>query len=177
MLSLTISRLPLLVLLALLCACSKPAADNDTADGEEISPYQNLVFQLDAAVAAEDQLNRWDTTQYVRFEPAVRGKFKWTGERELTFSPLEPFRPTTAFTATLQPQYLPPVSKKAPSPRQDAVSYALPATAGGASVLGPKSAGCGHGGSAYDAPLQLLGAAQRSSELTESEPGWAAGGL
>ncbi|WP_133273917.1 MG2 domain-containing protein [Hymenobacter radiodurans] len=125
MLSLPLSRLPLLVLLALLCACSKPATDNDTADGEEISPYQNLVFQLDAAVAEEAQLNRWDTTQYVRFEPAVRGKFKWTGERELTFSPLEPFRPTTAFTATLQPQYLPPSQQKSP-PALDRTRFHTP---------------------------------------------------
>ncbi|MGY2133526.1 alpha-2-macroglobulin family protein [Hymenobacter sp. HD11105] len=118
-------RLPLLVLLALLCACSKPSTNNDTADGEEISPYQNLVFQLDAAVAEEAQLNRWDTTQYVRFEPAVRGKFKWTGERELTFSPLEPFRPTTAFTATLQPQYLPPSQQKSP-PALDRTRFHTP---------------------------------------------------
>ncbi|OON67427.1 alpha-2-macroglobulin family protein [Hymenobacter sp. CRA2] len=109
-------RLPLLVLLALLCACSKPNNDNaatNAADGEEIDPYENLVFNFDEPVATDAQLNRWDTTQVVRFEPAVRGKFKWTSERELVFSPAEPFRPSTAFKAELRPESLPSGKQKA----------------------------------------------------------------
>ncbi|OGX86635.1 hypothetical protein BEN47_12525 [Hymenobacter lapidarius] len=107
------SLLPLL-LLALLAAssCSKKtakeqAADLAQTDGEEIDPYSNLVFTFDDAVVTDAQLNRWDTTQYVRFSPAVRGKFKWTGDRELTFSPAEPFRPSTVFDAALRPENLP----------------------------------------------------------------------
>ncbi|GAB3831757.1 alpha-2-macroglobulin [Hymenobacter jeollabukensis] len=110
-------RLPLLVLLALLCACSKPGADDqtaaDAADGEEIDPYENVVFRFDEAVAAESQLNRWDTTQVVRFEPAVRGRFKWASDRELVFSPAEPFRPSTAFRAEVRPEALPSGKQKA----------------------------------------------------------------
>ncbi|KAA9332164.1 alpha-2-macroglobulin family protein [Hymenobacter busanensis] len=100
-------RLPLLVLLALLCACSKPGADDASADGEEIDPYENLVFSFDEPVAAAEQTSRWDTTQYVRFEPAVRGKFMWTSDRELVFSPAHPFSPSTAFKAEWRPQALP----------------------------------------------------------------------
>ena len=37
----------------------------------------------------------------------MRGKFKWTGDRELTFSPAEPFRPSTVFEAALRPANLP----------------------------------------------------------------------
>ncbi|UYZ57552.1 alpha-2-macroglobulin family protein [Hymenobacter latericus] len=111
-------RLPLLVLLALLCACSKPGTDEQTAnasaDGEEIDPYENLVFNFEEPVAKETQLNRWDTAQVVRFEPAVRGKFKWTSERELVFSPAEPFRPSTAFRAELRPQALPSDKQQKP---------------------------------------------------------------
>ncbi|WP_035564905.1 alpha-2-macroglobulin family protein [Hymenobacter sp. IS2118] len=103
--------LPLLFLLLATASCSKKTAEEQAAteqtDGEEIDPYSNLVFTFDEAVATDDQLNRWDTTQYVAFSPAVRGKFKWTGDRELTFSPAEPFRPSTVFDAALRPENMP----------------------------------------------------------------------
>jgi uncharacterized protein YfaS (alpha-2-macroglobulin family) len=108
MLSKPFSRLPLLVLLAALCACSK-ASDNAAADpnGEEIDPYQNLVFQFADAVVTPELQDRWDTVQVVKFEPAMRGKFKWNSNRELVFSPSTPFKPSTAFKATLRPEVLP----------------------------------------------------------------------
>ncbi|MCC2548039.1 alpha-2-macroglobulin family protein [Hymenobacter sp. BT175] len=96
-------RLPLLVLLALLCACSRSGPDDKAGpDGTEIAPYQNIVFAFDEPLGA-GRVNRWDTVQYVKFEPAVRGKFKWTGDRELVFSPQEPFRPATTFQAQWHP--------------------------------------------------------------------------
>ncbi|TGD83126.1 alpha-2-macroglobulin family protein [Hymenobacter wooponensis] len=104
----SVSRLPLLVLLALLCACSKSGSDaGQDPNGEEIDPYQNLVFQFADAVASPEQQDRWDTVQVVKFEPAMRGKFKWTSDRELIFSPTTPFKPSTAFTATLRKEALP----------------------------------------------------------------------
>ncbi|SNR68320.1 alpha-2-macroglobulin family protein [Hymenobacter mucosus] len=108
MLPRSLSRLPLLVLLALLCACSKSGSDaGQDPNGEEIDPYQNLVFQFADAVASPEQQDRWDTVQVVKFEPAMRGKFKWTSDRELIFSPTTPFKPSTAFTATLRKEALP----------------------------------------------------------------------
>ncbi|UOQ55022.1 alpha-2-macroglobulin [Hymenobacter cellulosivorans] len=120
MLTRRLSRLPLLVLLLLLYACSKSGTTADSSpEGEEISPYQNIVFTFDEPVG-EGRVSRWDTLQYVEFEPAVRGKFKWTSDRELTFSPSEPFRPATAFEAQWKPVALealklkkePPLSKR-----------------------------------------------------------------
>ncbi|WP_375416470.1 alpha-2-macroglobulin [uncultured Hymenobacter sp.] len=106
---------PSLLLAALLLtfSCSKKTPEQQATktaaatDGDEIDPYQNVVFTFDEGVVNEDQLGRWDTTQLVRFTPAVRGKFKWTGDRELTFSPLAPFRPSTVFAAALRPEALP----------------------------------------------------------------------
>ncbi|AMR28779.1 hypothetical protein A0257_17880 [Hymenobacter psoromatis] len=111
--------LPLLLLLSLCAAfsCSKKAdTEQDTAAqaaGEEIDPYQNLVFNFDEPVVPAGQAGRWDTTRYVQFEPAIRGKFKWLNDgRELVFSPLEPFRPSTAFSASLRPATLPSGKQK-----------------------------------------------------------------
>ncbi|MFC6226019.1 alpha-2-macroglobulin [Hymenobacter artigasi] len=106
---------PMLFLLALLAAssCSKKSAREQaaetaaTTDGDEIDPYANLVFTFDEKVVDEARQNRWDTTRFVTFSPNIRGKFKWTGDRELTFSPLEPFRPSTVFKAELRPETLP----------------------------------------------------------------------
>ncbi|WP_165370433.1 alpha-2-macroglobulin family protein [Hymenobacter persicinus] len=111
-----LSRLPLLVLLAVLSACSKSGSSADSsAEGEEISPYQNLTFTFDEPIGA-GKVSRWDTLQYVQFEPAVRGKFKWTSDRELTFSPAEPFRPATSFQAQWRPVALASLNlKKEPS--------------------------------------------------------------
>jgi uncharacterized protein YfaS (alpha-2-macroglobulin family) len=109
----TVSRLPLLVLLALLWSCSKPGTDTAASpDGEEIDPQQNLVFLFDEAVMDKAQQDLWDTVQYVKFQPAMRGKFKWTSDRELVFSPLTPFRPSTTFQAELQPATLPSGKQK-----------------------------------------------------------------
>ena len=113
-------RLLPLLLLTLLAAssCSKKTAQEQaaataaTTDGDEIDPYSNLVFTFDEKVVDEGQQNRWDTTRYVTFAPNIRGKFKWTGDRELTFSPLEPFRPSTVFSANLRPETLPSGKQK-----------------------------------------------------------------
>ncbi|MBT9393365.1 alpha-2-macroglobulin family protein [Hymenobacter sp. NST-14] len=108
MLSKTLSRLPLLLVLAVLCACSHSGSEaGQDPNGAEIDPYQNLVFEFADNVVGAEALDRWDTTQVVRFEPAVRGRFKWASEWELIFSPSTPFRPSTAFTATLRKEALP----------------------------------------------------------------------
>jgi hypothetical protein len=95
--------LPLLLVLLAASSCSKKSAKEQvvqtTADGDEIDPYANLVFTFDDAVVDAGQINRWDTTQFVKFSPAVPGKFKWTSARKLTFSPMTPFQPSTVFKA------------------------------------------------------------------------------
>jgi uncharacterized protein YfaS (alpha-2-macroglobulin family) len=113
----------LLLLLTATFSCSKKTAEEQAAetaqgDGDEIDPYANLVFTFDDKVVDDGQLNRWDTTRYVTFSPNVRGKFKWTGDRELTFSPLEPFRPSTVFNAALRSQALPSGKQKLALNRQ-----------------------------------------------------------
>ena len=107
----------LLGLLLLLAACAKSGPETTDPNGPEIDPYQNLTFAFDRAVVDQAQQDRWDTARVVAFEPAVRGKYKWISDRELVFSPLTPFRPSTTFRATLRMPALP----------ADARGVALPA--------------------------------------------------
>ncbi|MGI4871736.1 MAG: alpha-2-macroglobulin family protein [Janthinobacterium lividum] len=97
-------------------SCTKKTDQTDeaiTQAGDEIDPHKNLVFSFEEPVVPASQTNRWDTTRYVSFEPAIKGKFKWTNDgRELVFSPLEPLRPSTAFAATLKASTLPSGKQK-----------------------------------------------------------------
>jgi uncharacterized protein YfaS (alpha-2-macroglobulin family) len=112
--------LPLLFLaVSATFSCSKKADQEQaqttttSASGEEIDPYQNITFAFDEPVAPATQEGRWDTTRYVQFEPAIKGKFKWANEgRELVFSPYEPLRPATIFAASLRPATLPTSKQK-----------------------------------------------------------------
>src|SRR3954471_11955311 len=67
----------------------------------EVEEQQNLVFTFSRDLVADSLLNRWDTTGYIRFTPAVKGQFKWNTKNELTFSPMNGFRPSTDYKATL----------------------------------------------------------------------------
>ena len=130
--------LPLLLMLLAAASCSKKttqeqATETAPTDGDEIDPYSNLVFTFDEKVVDEGKINQWDTTHFVTFSPNIRGKFKWTGDRELAFSPLEPFRPSTVFSASLRPETL-------PRDKQKAFYYLCRAVSKGTFKLGPVNA-------------------------------------
>lgn len=122
-----LSRQPLLVLLALLgFACSRSDEGAPDPNGAEIDPYQNIVFQFADAVVGPEQQGRWDTTRVVAFEPAMRGKFKWTTDRELVFSPNVPLRPSTAFTAKLVNEALPEGTRRGTELPEDRQKFHTP---------------------------------------------------
>lgn len=73
---------------------------------EEINQSQNLVFTFNKDLVPENQLNRWDSTQYITFEPGVKGKFKWTAPNELIFSPTGGFGAATTYKGHLTQQLL-----------------------------------------------------------------------
>ncbi len=68
---------------------------------DEIQQTQNLVFTFDKDLVGERDLDAWEAVEYVKFEPAVSGKFKWTAKNELVFSPSESFRFATDYKAVL----------------------------------------------------------------------------
>ncbi len=69
--------------------------------GEEVSQLQNLVFTFAEDMVPDSMANDWDETEYVRFRPAVAGRFKWMNRRALMFSPGTGFKEATDYTAEL----------------------------------------------------------------------------
>lgn len=105
---LLIYRRPLLLftfLSLLLFQCSRLPFNEVSVIGrnfeDEIQQTQNLTFTFNKNVGPSNQFDEWDSTQYVRFIPAVRGKFKWTAPNELVFSPARAFDPATDYRAEL----------------------------------------------------------------------------
>ncbi len=90
-------------LAAVLAACggggNKTQVEFASAGGE-VSIRQNLVFTFSQNMVPGTMVNDWQDTEYIRFEPAVEGKFRWTSVNELTFSPAMGFAPSTAYKAT-----------------------------------------------------------------------------
>jgi alpha-2-macroglobulin len=69
---------------------------------DEVLRAQNLVFTFNKQLISDSGLiNKWDTTQYIRFEPAIQGRFMWTGKSEITFSPTGTMLPASSYKATL----------------------------------------------------------------------------
>ena len=93
---------------------------------DEIQQTQNLSFTFNKNVGSENQLNEWDSTQYVRFIPAVRGKFKWTALNELVFSPALAFDPATDYRAELTDNLLKRSPKKDLNISGDNIAFHTP---------------------------------------------------
>lgn len=87
----------------LLCACSgkKTIKLEETNFHDEISRFQRLEFTFSDDIATDTLINIWDSSNYILFEPHIEGKFKWINSRCLVFSPEEPFKSSTEYTARL----------------------------------------------------------------------------
>ena len=68
---------------------------------KEVPTTGNLSFSFDRVLAPDSIIDFWDTTNYITFEPAIGGRFKWVSATELVFSPFQELPPSTNFTATL----------------------------------------------------------------------------
>jgi alpha-2-macroglobulin len=72
----------------------------------EIEPIQNLVFTFDKPLINDSLAGSWDSTEYIQFTPAVKGRFRWEKPDQLVFSPAMPFMPATEYKADLQSELL-----------------------------------------------------------------------
>lgn len=96
-----------LVVVIFLPACNRHAVVLDYTNAhEEVPQLGNLVFRFSQPLIKDSLLNQWDSTQYIRFEPAIPGRFRWEHGDELVFSPAHPLAPATSYTAKLGSEIL-----------------------------------------------------------------------
>src|SRR5450631_1728487 len=90
-----------------LFSCNRNQVSLDFTNAkDEVAPLTNLVFRFDKTLIADSLVNRWDSTKYISFEPAIAGKFRWEHEDELIFSPSTPMLPATNYRAVLNSDIL-----------------------------------------------------------------------
>ncbi len=88
-------------------ACNRNAAVlSYTNAKDEVPQLGNLQFRFDQGMVADSLLNIWDSTDYISFEPAIKGKYRWETPDQLVFSPAEPLNPATNYTAKIKSSVL-----------------------------------------------------------------------
>src|SRR5687768_5955939 len=94
-------------LILFLTACNQTSVKlvYTSAKGE-IEPIQNLVFTFDKPLINDSLAGSWDSTEYIRFTPEIKGRFRWEKPDQLVFSPAMPFMPATEYKAELQSELL-----------------------------------------------------------------------
>ncbi|HEX4878149.1 MAG TPA: MG2 domain-containing protein [Chitinophagaceae bacterium] len=86
-----------------LSSCKKNSVSLSYTNAKnEVPQLGNLVFRFSHSLATDSMLNAWDSTEYISFDPAIPGRFRWDGPDELVFSPSEPLNPATKYTAKIK---------------------------------------------------------------------------
>jgi uncharacterized protein YfaS (alpha-2-macroglobulin family) len=87
-------------MLLVIISCNRTAVSLDaTTAKDEVPQLGNLSFHFSNALVSDSVLNRWDSTEYISFDPAIKGHFRWEHPDELVFSPSRPLPPATSFKA------------------------------------------------------------------------------
>lgn len=95
----------IVVIIGSSCSRTTVNLDSTTAKGEVLQ-LGNLVFRFSKPLVADSLLNKWDSTAYIKFEPKIKGRFRWESPDELVFSPSQPLPPATSFTAKITDEVL-----------------------------------------------------------------------
>ncbi|HET9824429.1 MAG TPA: hypothetical protein VFP87_03800, partial [Chitinophagaceae bacterium] len=98
---------PIVIGIFFLSACNRNSVNLDYTNARgEVQQLQNLVFRFSNSVVTDSVLNVWDSTNYVSFEPAISGRFRWESPDQLVFSPSRPLSPATSYKAKLTREVL-----------------------------------------------------------------------
>ncbi|HRO70339.1 MAG TPA: MG2 domain-containing protein, partial [Chitinophagaceae bacterium] len=84
-------------------SCNKNAVSlSYTNAKDEVPLLGNLVFRFSQSMVKDSMLNVWDSTEYISFEPAIPGRFRWESPDQLVFSPAQPLNPATDYKARVK---------------------------------------------------------------------------
>jgi alpha-2-macroglobulin len=67
----------------------------------EVKNLTTFTVEFSQDLAPADSLNKWLDDEFIQFEPKIVGKFKWTSERTLIFSPDIPLEPIQKYSARI----------------------------------------------------------------------------
>ena len=96
-----------LVVAIFLLSCNRDTvALSYTNAKNEVPQLGNLVFRFSKALVNDSLLNFWDSTEYISFEPRIKGRFRWQNTDELVFSPSQPLSPATNYKASINDDVL-----------------------------------------------------------------------
>jgi uncharacterized protein YfaS (alpha-2-macroglobulin family) len=92
-----------LTVVIFLSGCSRSTVSLEFTNArDEVPALGNLTFRFDKPLIRDSMVDRWDSTEYVAFEPKIAGRFRWENPNELVFSPTAPLAPATTYQATLK---------------------------------------------------------------------------
>ncbi len=95
---------PLIAGTLIFVACSKKTSVSlsYTNAKDEVPQLGNLTFRFNQSLVIDSLLNIWDSTEYISFEPAIPGRFRWESPDQLVFSPSQPLSPATTYSASIK---------------------------------------------------------------------------
>ncbi|MBS1610454.1 MAG: alpha-2-macroglobulin family protein, partial [Bacteroidetes bacterium] len=97
----------LAVAVIVLFSCSRSFVNLDYTNAKgEVPQLGNLTFRFSKSLMADSLLNIWDSAEYISFEPKIPGRFRWESPDQLVFSPLQPLKPATNYTAKVGSEVL-----------------------------------------------------------------------
>ena len=98
---------PIIIGIVFFYACNRNAVALDYTNAkDEVPQLGNLVFRFSKPLIKDSLLNQWDSTEFISFEPKIRGRFRWEHADELVFSPERPLSPATSYKATISSELL-----------------------------------------------------------------------
>ena len=85
---------PLIAGTIFISSCSKNVVTLSYTNAKgEVPQLGNLIFRFNKSIVTDSMLNTWDSTDYISFNPAIKGKFRWESPDQLVFSPSQPLNP------------------------------------------------------------------------------------
>jgi hypothetical protein len=83
-------------------ACNRNSVKLEYTNAKgEVPQLGNLVFRFSNSLVRDSLLNQWDSTEYISFEPSIKGRFRWENPDELVFSPSTPLMAAASYKAKI----------------------------------------------------------------------------